>query len=285
MQHIGNLLPDTEINDRQFEALFAEVGQYLNEQMQSMPRWAQARRMQTIKARIREGHEPITHPAADHIVTVDIDYIRNSLELKTLHQLTTRHMDKKQASQLSNLLGAVRRWHKDKRGGKAFVLCSPDYGVGKTHIATAVADSFTEIFTGAKEFQMVNGKPNWHVKKHAVIVTAHELMKEMSKADYDHDKFVGNAKCLVIDEVGREGSLKFEKRDADSQLLEKQNNYFELINYLDIRRDVALFITSNLTIEELGKFFNGATWSRLKQMTAGMIVEINNWPDYREVGK
>lgn len=234
------------------------------------------------------------------IIPATREEIVKHYELETLDTLTTDHMSKANKVWFDGLLTRIREWREEASQitGHSFILCSPQIGIGKTHIAKAVKDSFAEVATAEySEPAFVDGRPNFSFMRRGRMYTGKQLMKEMDKPEYSHDEFFPNGlRCVVLDDIGREGSLQFEKRDEQSQLEEKQHRYFELINYFYERRNskdgyngraktpVSLFITSNLSIAELSRFFNEATWSRLNELCPkGCIVEAPALPDMRMV--
>lgn len=222
------------------------------------------------------------------IVGATYKLIAEYFGLKTLDSLTTNHMTAEQAKLFANLLKQVREWRveTDTIPGRAFILSSQFIGIGKTHIAEAMRDSFQDMcpFDDTPR-SFVNGKPNFGLKSCARLVTGGEFMEAFDKPGYSNANFLPECiRALVLDDIGREGSIKFEKRDDENQLAEKQARYFHLIDHLYKTRRAALFITSNLTLEELAEFFGPATWSRLIEMSGRHMVGIKTeLPDMRVV--
>lgn len=259
------------------------------------PRWQLARlRIADISAkRLAEAGE-VSQAALDLLFEPPVRVkatpaaIAKHFGLKTLDTLSTNHMTAEQARVFVNLLAQVREWRTEVNStpGRAFILSSRFIGIGKTHIAEAICDSFRVMFIGENEEAcFVNDKPNFSLLKRAKLVTGREFMEAFDAPGYSNDYFLPqHFSALVLDDIGREGSIKFEKRDDENQLAEKQARYFHLIDHLYKTRRAALFITSNLTLEELAEFFGPATWSRLIEMSGRHMVGIKTeLPDMRVV--
>ena len=106
---------------------------------------------------------------------------------------------------------------------KAAVLASPSVGIGKTHIATAVAASYRAIWSQGDQIAgFVDGKPNFETMSEAKMLTAAALMAAMDAEDYTPATIIPrHIKCLVLDDVGREGDIKYTTRDPESQRAER----------------------------------------------------------------
>ena len=86
---------------------------------------------------------------------------------------------------------------------------------------------------------------------------------------------------LIIDDVGREGALRWEKRDPEAQLAEKQDRYYSIVNHC-YERGISILMTSNINSRALATFLGGATWSRLLQMAPpGNRVNMSGIRDMR----
>lgn len=213
---------------------------------------------------------------------------RREYNLVSLNDLTTDHMTPNQRQRYDGLLSNVRQWRQDalSNNGLSFVLSSQQVGVGKTHIAKAVNASFC-TFIGDMEY--TDDVPQFRVAYSSRLYTARALINMLGG---DEQKSVWeivprHIKCLVIDDLGREGYLDYVK--ADQQLQEKQSRYFHLINHLyETRRNgqhpVNIFITTNLNAAEIKELLGEANWSRLLQMCPrGNILELDGIDDYRRV--
>lgn len=231
----------------------------------------------------RELPAPVVHRAT-------IADARKTYNLASLQELTTAHMTASQRQQYEGLLVNVRKWRQDalSNNGLSFVLSSKQVGVGKTHIAKAVNASFCS-FVGDMEY--IDDAPQFRVVYRSRLYTARALINMLGG---DEQKSVWeivprHVKCLVIDDLGREGYLDYVK--ADQQLQEKQSRYFHLINHLyETRRNgqhpVNIFITTNLTAAEIQELLGDANWSRLLQMCPrGNILELAGIDDYRSVSR
>lgn len=134
------------------------------------------------------------------------------------------------------------------------------YGCGKTTLAQAAYYSNLNIMYS-------KGHPDSiYINPIGRFYSAREVMALFDSENFDQRyTFQNMGKVVVIDDLGREGTLKWEKRDLDMQLQEKQDRYYSLINYC-YENGISLIITSNLTSREMATFLGGASWSRLLQM-------------------
>lgn len=122
-----------------------------------------------------------------------------------------------------------------------------------------------------------------------VWITAPELMERMDDKDFRVARLIGSPevnRVVVIDDVGREGELRFSKRDDDPQLKEKQARYYRVINYcyelFQQGCGISLIVTSNLRLKPLAEFLGGASWSRLLQMSpSGFMRDMTGVRNYR----
>lgn len=133
------------------------------------------------------------------------------------------------------------------------------YGCGKTTLAKI-------IYYAASNVQYIVGGPTFWVMPVGRFYSSRDLMGIF---DADAEKLARHTKAfgrlLVIDDVGREGTLRWERRDPEMQLEEKRDRYYTIINYC-YEQGISLVITSNMSSRELAAFLGGASWSRLLQM-------------------
>lgn len=217
-----------------------------------------------------------------------VDDIAHQYGLSRLKDLTTAHMSHEQADRYKKLLAKIRQWKQEAATvpGLSFVLSSQQVGTGKTHIAKAINASFCSV---VGEMEYIGDEPQFSLEYAAKLYTARELIQLLGGDDLLPLWAIvpKHIKCLVIDDLGREGYLDFVK--ADQQLEEKQSRYFHLINHLyEVRRNgrypVSLFITTNLTANEVRELLGEASWSRLLEMAPkGFIVQLDGIDDYRKV--
>lgn len=218
---------------------------------------------------------------------VTFDQALASLNLPRLDDLTTDHLNSGQRQNFNELLATVRRW----RGliaytpGLSFAILSPNIGIGKTHIAQSVATSFASI-TGDLAYE--NDLPLFSIQNSARIYTARELINLLGGDNAQPLSQIAPAyiRCLVIDDLGREGYLDYVK--ASDQQNEKQARYFHLIDYIYKRRrgsqPVSLFITSNYLAADVENLIGPAAWDRLLELAPrGYIREITGLPSYRRI--
>lgn len=221
--------------------------------------------------------------------------IQDHFDLTTLDSLKTDHMTEKQSEDFNQVIQVVRDWRNSFEQGttRAMVLSSPHVGIGKTHIAKAIADSFSIVLSQAnKPAYFIDGHPDFAFLRNGRMMTGKEIMKAMDQGDYSHQELIGSStRCMVIDDLGREGNLQYEKRTEADQQNEKSSRYFDLINHIYDKRywlnisPPALVITTNLTLEQLEKFFGIATWDRLSEMAKGHMIQLPKLPSFRQHGE
>lgn len=122
-----------------------------------------------------------------------------------------------------------------------------------------------------------------------VWLTAPELMGHMDDKEFSVHRLIGSpetTKVVVLDDVGREGELRFSKRDDDPQLREKQARYYRIVNYCyELYQEgtgISLIVTSNLRLNILEEFLGAASWSRLLQMSPnGFMRDMTGVRNYR----
>lgn len=274
-------------NGLELEELRKEYGHLLPAEWHGHP--YEKLRLGAIAKRVKQGlspSEPVPTVEQKVFVPLTIQSAAAHYGWATLDQLTTTHMTADLAKSFAAILTAVRQWRDIADGrAKACVLASPSVGMGKTHIAKSVAASYHSFWcAGVVEAGFVNGRPNFHMMSQSISLTSAQLMERMDADDYTLTSLVpAQIRCVVIDDIGREGAIKFTPRNPEAQREERQNRYFELINYLYERGNCDLFITTNMTAAQLATHFNEPTMSRLAEMSRGRyIIDIRSkFPDMR----
>ncbi len=206
----------------------------------------------------------------------------------------------------------------DHAGQKVDATAFDGYGCGKTTLARAMFASCQQIATPLSEWtpptpnslrylaNRLNISDNeaaamlaaarqksQHDKPAQVLpggvwLTAPELMEQMDDKEFSVRELIGSpvtTKVVVIDDVGREGELRFSKRD-ETQLVEKQARYYRVINYcyelFQQGCGISLIVTSNLRLKALAEFLGGASWTRLLQMAPnGCVRDLTGVRNYR----
>lgn len=206
-------------------------------------------------------------------------------DLSTEHLKSATEKDKLEAAQ-----NAARQFvmalQEGAKGMGLVLLAGPvdgdlqrtGYGCGKTHLARAIHFANSRL-------QYVPQMPGemW-VHPRGKFYESRELMALFDADEFDQGyTFSRFGNLLTIDDVGREGTLKWERRDPELQLQEKRDRYYSVVNYCYEYR-VSLAVTSNLAARELAGFLGGATWSRLLQMCPPQFrVNMTGLPDMRPV--
>ena len=198
-------------------------------------------------------------------------------DIPRLDDLTADHMSQAQQTKFNALLATVRQWRNEWTEGRSLVLASPRFGIGKTHIAKALAASFdTLAIVGGTETALINGRPNWQIMKRSKVITARQFMDALDKGQQVTTR---NTRVLVLDDLGREGNIEYVAKE--NQIAEIQSRYFELINYCNDMQ-ISLIVTTNHRVSEIPSLIGEASWSRLQGMAPrGYILELGDYPDMR----
>lgn len=161
--------------------------------------------------------------------------------------------------------------------GASMVLVGP-YGTGKTHIARAVLWSIC-----------LTDDDGQRVAPAGRFYHASDLLLKLSPTRTDWggtetprpSEFIGTAPIVVIDDVGSEQAIPFIK--AEDQLAEIQARYFRVIDYC-YTFNVAVIITSNLSLAQLKDHLGGRSWDRLSEMApAGFMFDMTGVESWRRL--
>lgn len=212
-------------------------------------------------------------------------------EIPRLDDLSTAGMTLQQEADLLHLLRRIREWRTtvadDNRYG--MIVSSRELGVGKTHIAKAVAWTFASfLYPEDYSFDPV-------VEHKAILLTDDDLMTILGKRDW-RNEVMGNrqlltgvvrglrsVKCIVIDDLGRRRTIPYIKGNEEQQAREVRARFFQFVNWA-YEESVHLFITTNLTIDELKDELDDATWNRLQEMcpvNKGFVQTLGGLTSYR----
>lgn len=221
-----------------------------------------------------------------------VDELRAAMvekKMSLIDNVRTDHLDGEAKSVLINAINAVREYINDRKNksGLSLIMVAEGipgdlertgYGCGKTTLATVIHHA---NFGYVHDWHWNDGK-SINFIQHGRFFEARELMALFDQSDYEPGRMAMNfGNLLVIDDVGREGSLRWEKRDVDSQDAERQNRYYNIINTC-YQRDVGVVITSNLSSRQLAATVGGAAWSRLLQMAPKKYrINMTGIPDMR----
>jgi hypothetical protein len=134
------------------------------------------------------------------------------------------------------------------------------YGCGKTHLSRCIHFANSQV----NYSPMAAG--DLHIRPYGQYLESRQVMSLFDRHDFNlHVAFAEFGNLVVVDDIGREGALKWEKRDPEFQLQEKRDRYYSLVDWCYTRK-ISMVLTSNMTSQELSVFFGGAVWSRLLQM-------------------
>lgn len=189
-------------------------------------------------------------------------------DLKDSHLETQEEKDK-----LRTAITTVSNWieelkaHPDNAGLSLILIANEvqgdmartGYGCGKTTLARIAHNASHTI-------QWVRETKDIYLNPIGRFYEAREVMALFDKENFDQRYTFGQfGRLLVIDDVGREGNLKWEKRDPEMQAQEKRDRYYNIINHC-YENSISMILTSNLTSRQLAEHVGGAAWSRLLQM-------------------
>lgn len=131
-------------------------------------------------------------------------------------------------------------------------------GVGKTLLAQIIFYATHQVFSDGEEVTL---SPTGR------FFEARELMAVFDEGQEKLEYVLSSIpRLIVIDDMGREGALRWEKRDPESQKNEVKNRYYTVINHCYLENK-SLIITSNMSSRHLAAFLGEASTSRLIQMT------------------
>lgn len=159
--------------------------------------------------------------------------------------------------------------------GKSIIIYSPDsYGVGKTHLVSALANYLVENKNPAS---ILESRGNIYIQKHdcPVYFITEPIMLARIRRTFENNhteteddiyKQLTEAPLLILDDVGK-------VRPRDYSFL--QGVYYRVIDERYVQqRDIIL--TTNLNLEELETHIGGACADRLREMCGkeGMIKMV-----------
>lgn len=160
----------------------------------------------------------------------------------------------------------------DARGYPSLVLHSDGYGVGKTHLACAVAhhihiiDRWCGDPENAVRPVLFQTGPGLIVRVRATYNIRHEeFWHETEEEVY---RSLRGVRLLILDDVGKEKAS-----DHTREV------YFRIIDER-YQRGLPVLITSNLALSGLKTLMGEVTVSRLAEMTGGRIIKMSG-EDYR----
>lgn len=209
--------------------------------------------------------------------------------LESLGELDYSHLPAAKQGEFRDFLANIRalRYQPDFSG---LILASEQVGIGKTHIAKSIANSFSyltqshviqrhKFFVAPELINPQDGNFDLSVLTPPRPIDRLEILENQNRGVKREPVWA----CIVIDDVGREGHLPYVK--AEHQREEIQSRYFQVINAIySMNPRPVLVMTTNIPLNEFKAFFNAAAWSRLSQMVpAGHILQMPVLPDYREI--
>lgn len=150
------------------------------------------------------------------------------------------------------------------------------YGCGKSFLASIVRHRVAEVRVGETiEDLSVSFKAAMHESR--------TVMGWFDDPNFSLDTYMANLWLLVIDDVGREGTLRWEGRRLEQQANEKHERYYSLVNYC-YQNNKSLLLTTNLTNRELGHLIGLETWDRILHLSPKSYrVDMTGLPTIRPI--
>lgn len=224
---------------------------------------------------------PLSSPS---LTKIEIEAIKKRMNIPSLDTLSSAHLTGEQKNKFDAAVIGMRSWasaQREKRSFSSVLLMSAQtmsnerlpkvlttgFGVGKTHMAKAA---------GYTAFGVVSwtGQTNT-----SIIVLEGKFFTSAEIVQEDALSRIGKSKVVIIDDVGRETTIKFVA--AVDQTAERQRRYFSVIDHC-YQRGIAMIITSNLPRNEFVEAVGGAAFSRLQEMVNPKnAYNLAGIPDYR----
>lgn len=194
-----------------------------------------------------------------------------------------RKLDELDTSVHETMVLAIRTIHnwadRIRRGmvGSSLVFVGPS-GTGKTHMATAIFWSMTQIATN----EMGELIPE-NVVPVGRFYQADQIISEMDSTTRPGNMirvspYSDSCPLVVIDDIGTERTLPY----VSDQEREIQNRYYRIIEHC-YTWNVAMVLTSNLSLDGLRRVVGGRSWDRLQEMAPlGYMLDFAGVPSWRE---
>ena len=154
-------------------------------------------------------------------------------------------------------------------GYPSLLMFSKVYGVGKTHLATAIGH---RILDRSRCFEGTN--PIMFITETDIMLRIRGTYDRGYTGDSEQSIFgsLRGKSLLILDDVGKE-------QPQDPKFM--QRVYFNIIDGRYQRR-LPMVITSNLDMDEIFDHIGGAAADRIFEMTQGNIVELKAKESYRQ---
>jgi len=205
-----------------------------------------------------------------------VEQIKAKFGIPSFASLSSAHLGGDAKKSMEKAINGMKNWSAQQKAApsplSAMLMSAPTpnttgFGVGKTHLAKAAGyEAFSEVFWSGN----VNSSfINWQGK----FFTSAEIVQE------DALSRIGKSKVVIIDDVGRETTIKFVA--AVEQIAERQKRYFSVIDYC-YQRKIPMILTSNLGRNEFLEAVGGAAFSRLLEMVRPeFMFNLAGVPDHR----
>lgn len=158
----------------------------------------------------------------------------------------------------------------DPRGCPSLILHSPVNGVGKSHLAAAVANRIIERWRG--DPNLGPGSPVLYLTAPALLLRVRSTYDRKDQLWHETEEDVyrelRGVPLLIVDDVGKEAPSEHTQRV-----------YFHIIDER-YGHELPVLIVSNLNMDELVHLMGRAVVSRLAEMAQGQVVKVSG-RDYR----
>lgn len=158
---------------------------------------------------------------------------------------------------LKSIVKSLRNYHLDETTG---VWLSGSAGVGKTHLLIALMNQIAWNY-----FEMNGGRLNGDIRFWSYSDLCSAIRSDPN--NFQNFRTIRSPHFLFIDDLGTSKTTDI-----------IQEKIYSLFNYR-MENELPTFVTTNLTIDEIGNEFNERLTSRLKE--SAVFIPMNNFPDHR----
>jgi DNA replication protein DnaC len=160
-------------------------------------------------------------------------------------------------SKLKTIVNALKKYDIDETAG---VWLSGSAGVGKTHLLIALMNQIAWNY-----FETNGGRLNADIRFWSYSDLCSAIRSDPN--NFQNFRAIRSPQFLFIDDLGTSKTTDI-----------IQEKIYSLFNYR-IENELPTFVTTNLTIDEIGAEFNERLTSRLKE--SAVFVPMNSFPDHR----